>query len=367
MDSSVPVLNPGENNTLTALDGVTVGHCTDEAGHTGVSVICFDDQYPVAYCSYGGGPSTFNTDTLANGRGFVRRRALFLAGGSLLGLGCGVSLAQALVDDGCGDMVGVMAAPSVTGAVILDIGTRIGRFNPDMARLAYAGRSKNAVESGNVGVGTGASCGKFSLVDSGDGIAMPAPSKSGVGSALVVLPGGVVVAAMSVVNPYGNVIGRDGSILAGNRSGNEKGFIDFHQTGAAYCASEFGGDMGPGDVSGGNTTLSVVGINARLGSQGHYQSVAHQASLGMSRAISPVNTSVDGDCVFVFSTEENTAYLESRGHYLGDQLWPVRAVDLIGDCAAWAVQESIYDACRSACSVEYGGFLGGLLPGLAIS
>ncbi len=88
-----------------------------------------------------------------------------------------------------------------------------------------------------------------------------------------------------------------------------------------------------------NTTLVVVATNASL-SKVEATKLAQLASLGMARAIDPVNTMSDGDLVIALS--------------LGDAKAPI---DSLGVAAAEAVSESILRAVRLAPS------LGGL-PGL---
>lgn len=52
------------NNTLTALNGVKVGHSTHLDKLTGCTVVMFDKPLPVAYKAYGGAVGAFNTESL---------------------------------------------------------------------------------------------------------------------------------------------------------------------------------------------------------------------------------------------------------------------------------------------------------------
>jgi L-aminopeptidase/D-esterase-like protein len=61
-----------------------------------------------------------------------------------------------------------------------------------------------------------------------------------------------------------------------------------------------------------NTTLAVIATNAKLSKTGATK-LAQLASLGMTRAISPVNTMSDGDLVFAVSLGEVNASIDSLG------------------------------------------------------
>ncbi len=114
---------------------------------------------------------------------------------------------------------------------------------------------------------------------------------------------------------------------------------------------------------GSNTTISVVGINVDLKSREHLNKLAHLASHGQVRAINPVNTSQDGDSVFVFTTGEIKNPLNDMGKYfLSTEEDVFFLVDLIGHAAAKAVQESIYDACRSAETIQFANGWQGVVP-----
>lgn len=97
-------------------------------------------------------------------------------------------------------------------------------------------------------------------------------------------------------------------------------------------------------------------------SRENYEQIAHIASHGQIRAINPVNQSVDGDTVFVFSTEEIKDFLSPLGKTIASGEWPKLAVDIIGQAAAKVVQESIYDACYSCESVKFEGAYKGIIP-----
>ena len=147
---------------------------------------------------------------------------------------------------------------------------------------------------------------------------------------------GVLVASLVAVNAWGDV--RDpanGRIIAGAR--RAPGAREFLDT-AAYMkrhSAPAGGAAAPK-----NTTLAVVATNARL-TRLQARKLAEFGSLGMARAICPVNTMVDGDIVFALSLGALEADINS-----------------LGVAAAEAVAAAILRAVESARGM-------GGLPGLA--
>lgn len=342
-----------ENNTLTALSGVKVGHSTHLDKLTGCTVVLFEKPYPVAYKAYGGAAGTFNTDLLQNGSSFYRRDGLFVAGGSLTGLMSASEIMKYMIEKeikGTNEKIISTDAefinPCISGAIVFDLGTRIAQYDPLFGKEAMENANADPVKNGNVGAGTGTAVGKFQYVEMGT---KNAGMKAGVGSARVNLGKNGIVCALSVVNSLGNVINPDGSILAGNRDEHKK-FKEFTDTTEFVTNSTM------------NTTITIVGTNIDLKTRENYERVAHLASHGQVRAIHPSQTSVDGDTVFVFSTEEVKSPLNSMGKYFQTPSWPYFSVDIVGIAAAKAVQESIYDACYSAETIQFVGGYKGVIP-----
>jgi len=131
----------------------------------------------------------------------------------------------------------------------------------------------------------------------------------------------VAVWALSVVNAVGDVIDEHGAVLAGAQ--DDGVFLDSRRLLLAMS--------GPPRLSTvENTTLSVVMTDARL-DKAQCATVARMSHDGMARAISPVHTPVDGDCVFVLATGRRSAN-----------------VFQVGAAAAEAVAASIRRAVRAA-------------------
>lgn len=337
-----------ENNTLTALAGVRVGHATHLDRLTGCTVVAFDTPMPVAYKAYGGAVGAFNTESLRTDKTDYAERGIFIAGGSMQGLMSASEIMKCMIADGNGHTIGKVVNPSVTGAIVWDQGMNIAPYDPIYGKEAYKNLSSEPVESGNVGAGTGVSAGKFRWIQGGT---KSGAMKTGVGSARVDLGNEIIVCALSVVNPMGNIVLPNGEILAGNRD-------------ELHTFKEYGDLQDFVTKSGAsNTTITIVGINVDLGARQHYEKLAHLASHGQVRAIKPVHTASDGDTVFVFSNRELKNPFNKNAKYFQeteDQTY--FQVDVLGNAAADAVQESIYDACRKAETIEFKQAYQGILP-----
>jgi L-aminopeptidase/D-esterase-like protein len=154
-------------------------------------------------------------------------------------------------------------------------------------------------EEGSVGAGTGASVGKVL----GIGLA----TKGGVGTASIALPGGVTVAALVVVNAFGDVLDPQGRIIAGARDPqNPARFI-----GSAALIKN--GTARPRQSAAfQNTTLGVVATNVKL-SKRQATKVAQMAQGGLAGSISPIHSTVDGDLIFALSAGDFEADLNAVG------------------------------------------------------
>lgn len=338
------------NNTLTALNGVRVGHSTNINKLTGCTAILFDRPFMVSYKSYGGAVGAFNTESLKSGSTNYMTNGIFVAGGSNTGMITAAELIDCLRKDGFGSRSGAdqsICNPSVTGAIVYDLGMQVAPFEAGHGVEAYKNATKDPVVGGNVGAGTGTSVGKFRWIQGGT---KSGAMKAGVGSARVDMGNGIIVCALSVVNAIGNVVLPNGEILAGNRDERTKfkpyeDLIDFVTNSSS------------------NTTITIVGINVDLGTKENYERLAHFASHGQVRAINPVHTSQDGDTVFVFSTAELKNPLNGYAKYFIETESDIHfQIDLIGNAAAKAVQESIYDACRQAESINMESAYMGVVP-----
>ena len=253
---------------------------------------------------------------------------IVLAGGSAFGLEAASGVRHYLEQRGAGFRVGRAVVPIVPGAMLFDLDIGKAGVHPTraMGESAAAAATADAVKEGAVGAGTGATVGKI--------FGMRQAMKSGVGSGLVELPGGVLVAALVVVNAFGDV--RDpatGKLIAGaRRAPDSMELADTESVDERKRRSVA--------VERRNTTLAVVATNARL-SKVEAAKLAEFGSLGMARTIYPVWTMFDGDTTFALS--------------LGDAH---ADVNTLGVAAAEAVAQAVVRAVKNAPSM-------GGVPGLS--
>jgi L-aminopeptidase/D-esterase-like protein len=266
------------------VEGLFVGHFTDRDAGTGCTVVLAPKGVTASVDIRGGAPGTLET-ALLNPYASVREiHGVVLTGGSAPGLGAAAGVTRYLRERGLGYRTANARVPLVTAAVIYDlgVGSASGCPSPDDAYQA-ALEASGTVDEGSLGVGTGATVGK---ILGGDGM-----MKSGVALATVTAGEDVTVTALTVVNALGDVLDERGEILAGAR--RYGGFVNSQQllmqmtTAPSFNAMEC-------------TTLSVVMTDARLDKL-QCGIVARMSHDGFARAICPVHTPVDGDCIFVLS------------------------------------------------------------------
>ena len=278
------------------VDGIEVGHAQDEKARTGCTVVLCKGGAVAGVDVRGGAPGTRETDLLRPGYLVERVHAVLLSGGSAFGLDAAGGVMRYLEENGIGFDTGVAKVPIVPAAVLFDLGVGDPSVRPEAA-MGYAA-CKNAsgrtAAQGAVGAGCGATVGKaLGPRNAMDG---------GVGTACVVLPGGVRVGAIVAVNALGDVIDpHTQAVVAGARKPDGTGFADsvaVLMAGAAQAAP------------GANTTIGVVATDAKLdcAQANHLASTAHD---GLARCIRPCHTLLDGDTLFALSSGEKTAEINA--------------------------------------------------------
>jgi L-aminopeptidase/D-esterase-like protein len=264
--------------TLRDVPGLQVGHATDQAGQTGCTVVLATDGAVAGVDVRGSAPGTRETDLLRPGALVERIHGVCLAGGSAFGLAAADGVMRYLAERGIGFETGLRPVPIVPAAILFDLGVGSPDVAPGVddgyAACLAAERGDGELE-GRVGAGTGATVGKLAGMDRA--------SPGGVGSAGTRLPDGSTLAALVVNNAIGNVVGRDGRILAGDP--------DAVPTAGA---------------PGANTVLVVVATDATL-DRGQCRKLAELAHDGIAQAISPPHTLLDGDVAFALSTRRAAA------------------------------------------------------------
>ena len=314
---------PGPRNRLTDVAGLRVGSAADLAAATGATVVLADRPCVCAVDVRGGAPGTRETDLLDPGRLVEGVDAVCLSGGSVYGLAAADGVVARLAARGRGFAFGpgVPTAPIVPAAILFDLagdGDKAWGEDPPYRRLgaeALDAATDAGFPLGAYGAGYGARAGRL---------------QGGLGSASLVGPEGITVAALAAVNAVGSVV------VPGCR---------------AFWAwpdevdGEFGGLRPPADLpqrgpddwglaKGApglrqNTTLAVVATDAALTpSQAHRLAVMAQD--GLARAIRPSHTPFDGDVVFALAT----------GAVPLPEPW-ARSLMLLGERAAGALARAV--------------------------
>jgi L-aminopeptidase/D-esterase-like protein len=298
------------HSDLTAIPNLLVGHWTSRADGTGCTVVLCPHEGAVAGVDVrGGAPGTRETDLLRPECTVERIHAIMLAGGSAYGLAAADGAMRWLEEQGIGYDVGIARVPIVPAAVLFDLPVirPDRRPNAEAGYAACANATSGPVAQGSVGAGTGASVGKIK--------GLQLACKGGLGCAAMRTTGGVIVAALAVVNAYGNVYDpQTGQVVGGARRHDEQGnLIGFYDP-----VAEMAETVRP-SFAGLNTTLAVVATNGRL-NKSEVTKMAQMAHDGMARAIRPVHSGIDGDVVFALSCGETPLYADLAGALAADVL-----------------------------------------------
>ena len=260
------------NDTITAVEGVEVGHWTSDGHGTGVTVLVFPEPNVAAAEVRGAAPGSRETSLLRPEMRVQQIQALVFTGGSAFGLAAADGVVRALADDGRGHPTRNGPVPIVPAAVIYDLDRPSDfRPGPQEGALAYRWRSAGPVPTGRVGAGRGATTSQWR----GPQAAQP----SGLGSAVVEV-GGVRVGALAVVNAVGDVFTLEGEALTG-------------------------GDPVPGPPTSAitantNTTLVAVATGARLDRVDLIR-LCIRSQDAVAACVRPSHTRYDGDAVFAIS------------------------------------------------------------------
>src|SRR5580658_4181810 len=275
-------------NLLTDVSGIKVGHGTDLRLGSGSTVVVFDEPAVASIDIRGGGPGTRESALLDPAQTVEGIDAIVLSGGSAFGLDAASGVQGWLKEQNRGFAVRGARVPIVPAAILFDLlsgGDKDwGRF-PPYRELGYTAAATAGADFalGSVGAGTGATT---------------VNCKGGVGSASAQAADGHTVGALAVVNAVGSVIIGSGPWFWA---------APFERDG------EFGGRGLPpifpqnaleprtkGSPSE-STTLVIVATDAIL-TKAQAKRLAVMAQSGLSRAIYPIHTPLDGDVLFAAST-----------------------------------------------------------------
>lgn len=259
-------------NGISAVPGICVGHAHCVTARTGVTLIVPTEPAVMAVEVRGGGPGTRETDALNPINLVERAHGLALAGGSVFGLAAGDELALLLSATGRGLPMGdgLPPVPVVPAAILFDLtngGDKNWAMDPPYRRLTREAFAALGEGDGNgpIGAGFGARAGSRA---------------GGIGSLSRALDSGHVVGALIAANSFGEIYA-DAPPGAGPV---EMPKLARHR--------RFGRE---------NTIIGAVATDAPL-TRAQALRVAMMAQGGLTRAVRPVHTPFDGDCIFALST-----------------------------------------------------------------
>ena len=304
-------------------DGFSIGHWTNVEGATGCTVVIAPPGSRGGVDVRGGGPGTRETDNIGPLAGTSEVSAVALCGGSAYGLAAADGVGRWLEDHDMGYRTPAGLVPIVPAAVVYDLAEGDPRARPD-ADSGYAAceaAAPGVPERGRVGAGTGAAVGKI--------LGREHSTRAGIGFAAARSGAGETVAALAVVNAFGDVIGEDGQVLGGCRTDGDE---------PVRTAERIAAMKGQPDwtrLEERNTTLVCVMTDATL-DKAACTRVARMASGGVARAVDPVVSDVDGDVVFCLSS----------GSGATDRFTPIAIGTIAATVTAAAIRDSIHASRR---------------------
>jgi L-aminopeptidase/D-esterase-like protein len=264
-----------------------IGHYSDIQKVTGCTVILCPENAVASCYINGSAPGSREIALLEPEKKIQHIHGLLLTGGSAFGLGATEGVVRFLEERGIGYETPFAKVPLVPAAVIYDLylGHPSGRPSADNAYRACKDAKSTFSEQGNIGVGTGATVGKWAGLEHS--------MKGGLGIAEEHFRD-LWVRSVVVVNSVGDIIDNNGQIVAGAIDSNKKFLAQTGRQNRLHLQ-----ETGFGQ----NTVLSVILTNAQLTKIEAYV-LSKRATAGLARSIYPVSTSYDGDIVFVISSGE---------------------------------------------------------------
>jgi L-aminopeptidase/D-esterase-like protein len=273
--------------------GFEIGHWTDEVGRTGCTAVVAPPGSRGGVDVRGGGPGTRETDAIGPLTGTAEVSAVVLAGGSAFGLAAADGAMRWLEEHGRGYATPGGVVPIVPAAILYDLveGDPAARPDAEAGYAACQAAAPGVPQRGRIGAAAGAAASKV--------LGRERSVPTGVGYAAARTGRGETVAALAIPNPFGDIVGADGKLLAAARG-------DDGPVSAAEVIAEMRGFPDFAQVEERNTTLVCVMTDAPLAKPGCTR-VARMASAGVARAVDPVFSDVDGDVVFCLASGSGEA------------------------------------------------------------
>ena len=260
--------------TFSPMDGVRIGHWTDESVQTGCTVVRFDAPALTAVDVRGAAPGSRELDLLQPGRTVQRSDAILLTGGSAMGLAAADGVVRWMQEHDRGFPTSAGKVPIVPAAVIFDLA--VGSPTAPNSDAGYAATAATKplpdLETGRCGAGTGATIGKIG--------GETARRSGGCVAAQVRLAEGLVM-AIAVVNAFGSL----------------------RHNGGADPRHAVLNEQPTSTPLGESTTLMVCVTDLPLSHDALMRMTVAMHD-GLARSILPVHTIADGDIAFASTTSE---------------------------------------------------------------
>lgn len=291
------------------LDDIALGVWNSPAGASGCTVVLPPDDTVGSIAIRGQAPGTREAAILDPAASVQFVQGIVLSGGSAFGLATADGVMRWLETQRRGQPVPGGRIPIVGAAIILDAAA----VSPDVRPDADAGWAACLAagpddREGSVGAGAGARVAKVGGFDhlkpGGQGIA-------------VVRHGDVVVSALVINNAVGEVIDEDGSTLIGTSLPDGETMWPYDPTAIGRGLEEWLATMATAaapaapDLAEGrsNTVIGCVVTNAAL-TKAQVHRMADLAHDGITLAVRPAHTSMDGDALFGLATGQVQASLD---------------------------------------------------------
>jgi len=281
---------------MTALlSGYKIGQAHDARVKTGVTVILPDAPATASVDVRGGGPGTREISVLQDGGLIDQVHAIVLSGGSVYGLAAADATAAWLGSQRIGydtGRDGVPVSPIVPSAILFDNangGEKDWGLEPPFRTLALQAckSARRKAEEGAVGAGHGATAGLYP-----GGLGIAAESVDG-------LSVQAVIAANPIGSPYlpGTSCPHAWIYERGGEFGNRKPPADYARIEPTDTKLSFLKSAGQ------STVIGAILTDAAL-SQKQLKRLAIMAQDGITMAVQPAHTPLDGDTIFALSIGE---------------------------------------------------------------
>ena len=294
-----------EKNLLKKL-GVKIGHYTNLEALTGATCFIMENGADIGIDIRGSDTGSINIPAYEPKAANKLVKAIVLTGGSTFGL------------ESCIGVMDYLNSPSVVGAVIYD--RFVGKDERPHLKDGYD-MAKNAnytnIMQGNIGVGTGATTGKW---EHGRHL------KGGFGLSIKEVDNNMYIGAFVVTNSLGDIV---------NPKTNE-----FYSKCGKYTDNCI---ISQNRKRATNTTLAVILTNIAM-TRDELMKVSELAHDGMARAIYPVHTNYDGDIVFSASPHSSNR-VESKAERID-------LINFVGISASNLLIEAINNSIKSASEIE---------------